>query len=86
MVVTFLPAAKETGVTQERLGAPSRCLVGSEMCIRDRRVYFALGAVDRQFHGLSRREYTGAGKQQARMYDWHATKLGWRRQEKMTPA
>jgi hypothetical protein len=27
MVVIFLPAAAETGVTQERMGVPSRCTV-----------------------------------------------------------
>src|SRR5918992_1786939 len=27
MVVTFLPTATDTGVTQERFGAPSRCTV-----------------------------------------------------------
>ena len=48
-----------------------------------RRVDFALGAVDGQFHGFSRRGVrAGAGEQdRARTYDCHATKAGWRRQE-----
>src|SRR5258708_28907818 len=34
MVVTFLPAALESGITQERTGSPSRCTVKAPHCAR----------------------------------------------------
>src|SRR5207247_10450926 len=32
MVVTFLPLAAESGITQERIGSPSRCTVHAPHC------------------------------------------------------